>query len=237
MNSNLNILKKDNNDNIIKTLDFEIYLQSEDYKLKDQIIERKLKIINKHTKEESICTQLHIICWPDHSIPNSDIYYNLINCIVTEIDYYKYNLNSKEPVIVHCSAGIGRTGTLISLYNIYDQINRQIRIINSEKEKDANYNFKIYFSVFNQVRKLREQRFMSVTDSCQYNMIYSFIYEYLKLKTDNINNSSKNLIIIGNKIAKLKLEDNNSKTSSKFYIDNHEENNFSNDGNNININS
>lgn len=36
-----------------------------------------------------------------------------------------------------------------------------------------------FFSVFNVVRKLREQRFGMVTDSSQYKFIYTFVYEWL----------------------------------------------------------
>ena len=232
--NNINSTVKNNT--IINTCDYEIYLTSEEYKQKEQIIERKIKIINKKTMEEHNCTQLHIICWPDHSVPNSEIYYSLINTVLTEIDYYKYNLESKEPIVVHCSAGIGRTGTLISLYNLYDQINRQIRIIKKEREKDANYSCKIYFSIFNQVRKLREQRYMSVTDGCQYNMIYSYLYEYIKILTNNIiNNNDKNIITIEDKFKELSLNKKYKDLDTEYNKTTHEGNNFNNDGNNINI--
>jgi protein tyrosine phosphatase len=49
---------------------------------------------------------------------------------------------------VHCSAGVGRTGTFISMYRLNKEIKKQIK--DNVKETQ--------FSVFNFVRKLKEMR-------------------------------------------------------------------------------
>ena len=95
-------------------------------------------------REKQYITQLHVTCWPDHSVPNYD-YFNLFmflcNTIYDNYNYEKELLKSHSPVVVHCSAGVGRTGTLISIYNIFCHLKKQlednekiIKQINKEKE-------------------------------------------------------------------------------------------------------
>jgi protein tyrosine phosphatase len=75
---------------------------------------RNLTLINNQTKEEKKIVQIHFQGWPDHGIPDKDDEGILqafmeMNKIVDE--------NKKDgPIIVHCSAGVGRTGTFISMY-------------------------------------------------------------------------------------------------------------------------
>ena len=79
------------------------------------------------------------------------------------IKFIKEN-NQNSPVVVHCSAGVGRTGTFISAFNLYYEIIEQIK----------NKNAKIIFSIFNMVRKLKEMRLYSVQNEIQYIFLYKF---------------------------------------------------------------
>jgi len=110
-------------------------------------------------------TQIHLTSWEDHTALSAD-YFDKIIKIIEFID--KYNKNNK-PVIVHCSAGVGRTGTFISLYNLYNEIMMQI----FKGQKDF-----IEFSVFNLVRKIKELRMYMVENENQYILLYQFI-DYL----------------------------------------------------------
>ena len=74
-----------------------------------------------------------------------------------------------RPIVVHCSAGIGRTGTLITLFNLMSEVDN---FVASKQE--------IKISVFNTIRKLREQRFGAVQTLEQYDYIYRFILAYIK---------------------------------------------------------
>jgi len=67
--------------------------------------------------------------------------------------------------VIHCSAGIGRTGTLLCLYNIYLLLNEL---------KEAKEEIKI--SIFGLVRRLREQRWGMVQTKEQYKFLYEFTY-------------------------------------------------------------
>ncbi|KAM4723203.1 receptor-type tyrosine-protein phosphatase eta-like [Rhinophrynus dorsalis] len=80
---------------------------------------RDFKVINKLSNENQQVRQYHFTAWPDHGVPKTtDV---LINFRNTLWDYVKM-CPPNSPVLVHCSAGVGRTGTLIALDRIIKQI-------------------------------------------------------------------------------------------------------------------
>ena len=135
----------------------------------DGIILRNFNINKKMSID--ICTktviQLHYTCWEDHTAPDETSYHKLIN-LIKIIDIYR---SENRPIIVHCSAGVGRTGTFIALYNLYCQIIRQ---------KNDSTKSQIEFSIMNTVRKLKEMRAHLVENFDQYLFIYQFVNLLLK---------------------------------------------------------
>ncbi|CAD5222448.1 unnamed protein product [Bursaphelenchus xylophilus] len=69
---------------------------------------RELSVKNKLTREERRVTQMQYTAWPDHGVPENQKHF---------IDFVgevrRARNGSLDPIIVHCSAGIGRTGVLI----------------------------------------------------------------------------------------------------------------------------
>eukprot|EP00049_Salpingoeca_infusionum_P019053 m.359949 g.359949 ORF g.359949 m.359949 type:complete len:1714 (-) comp18827_c0_seq1:378-5519(-) len=56
--------------------------------------------------------QFHYTDWPDHGVPaNPDTLMSFID----EINAYKMKLKTPMPLLVHCSAGIGRSGVFVAL--------------------------------------------------------------------------------------------------------------------------
>ena len=134
---------------------------------------RVFQLINIYKKNDvKIISQIHLTCWDDHAALSIDYF----DKILTLIDFVDKTSDNK-PVMVHCSAGVGRTGTFISLYNLYHEIMKQI--FNEKK------NF-IEFSVFNLVRKIKELRMYMVENQNQYAFLYHFtdylLYMYNNLK-------------------------------------------------------
>jgi protein tyrosine phosphatase len=131
---------------------------------------RNLTLINNQTKEEKKIIQIHFKGWPDHGIPDKDDEGILqafieMNKIVDE--------NKKDgPIIVHCSAGVGRTGTFISMYFLEKEIRNQL---NDPKVKNIKVN------IFNFVRKLKEMRLYLVQSDSQYYYIYIFVNYLLNI--------------------------------------------------------
>jgi protein tyrosine phosphatase len=153
-------------DNNIKMENYTIMLKSEENK--DQYIIRDILLRNKNNKER-IIKQIHYTGWPDHGVPDiqNGKVFDVFSEIIEKTDQYK----GDGPIVVHCSAGVGRTGTYISMYYLEKEIKKQI---NDKVEE-------IKFSIFNLVRKLKEMRLYLVQNCEQYLFIYQFVY-YLLMK-------------------------------------------------------
>ena len=84
-------------------------------------------------------TQLHYTSWPDHGVPENVM--SIINFIRSVRKQHPASLN--QPLLVHCSAGVGRTGTFIFLDVMMQQmkeegtisINQFIRRMRSQRMK------------------------------------------------------------------------------------------------------
>ena len=70
------------------------------------------------------------------------------------------HLQNGDMTVVHCSAGVGRTGTFIAMA----EIKMQIETVNK-------------ISTFEIVRKLREQRWSMVHTAVQYEFLYDYTEE------------------------------------------------------------
>ena len=62
-------------------------------------------------------TQFHYIAWPDHGVPD-----NVMSIIRHVRKLFPTSVDQPGPVLVHCSAGIGRSGTFITLDMMMQQM-------------------------------------------------------------------------------------------------------------------
>uniref|UniRef100_H2YNA7 Tyrosine-protein phosphatase non-receptor type 20 n=1 Tax=Ciona savignyi TaxID=51511 RepID=H2YNA7_CIOSA len=97
-------------------------------------------------------TQFHYTTWPDHNIPITTTGLHRLKHAVME--QHKKSGESK-PIVVHCSAGAGRTGTFIAFDSLSMQMNDRPSI-----------------NVFDTVVNLRMQRM----DMVQTPLLYRFVY-------------------------------------------------------------
>lgn len=148
-------------------------VNSQKYQLKNieekkdnQFIERKIVIVDFRARTERTFNQLQFLNWPDHKVPNvQELYQTFVRMIKFTEENKK---ETTSPVVIHCSAGVGRTGTFIASSILYREIS-----ISSNKES-------IEFNIFNLVRKLKEFRLYMVENIAQYKLIYAFVEAYLK---------------------------------------------------------
>ncbi|XP_056105800.1 receptor-type tyrosine-protein phosphatase H-like isoform X2 [Rhinichthys klamathensis goyatoka] len=83
---------------------------------------RELNIKNKSTSETRTVKHFHFTAWPDHGVPFGTE--ELIK-FRGRVRQHIGNSYSAGPTVVHCSAGVGRTGTLIALDVLLQQLDRE----------------------------------------------------------------------------------------------------------------
>ena len=153
-----------------KFTNYEVSKRQETKVLTEGILLRKLIIKNGKENLEKKIDQIQLLCWDDHKGLDNE-YFEEIITIIEAIDIYKKK-NQNSPIVVHCSGGVGRTGTFICLYNIFKELIEQL------KNKNV---IDIKFSIMNLVRKIKEMRMHSVENQAQYASLYNFA-NYLLLK-------------------------------------------------------
>ncbi|XP_022097201.1 receptor-type tyrosine-protein phosphatase T-like [Acanthaster planci] len=94
------------------------------------------------------------ITWPDMKVPESSPLLQFVRVIrATETSQH-------GPIVVHCSAGVGRTGTFISVDSMLDMAEAEGQV-----------------DVLQFVRNMREQRFLMVQTLKQYRFIFDVLLE------------------------------------------------------------
>uniref|UniRef100_A0A7N5JQX4 Receptor-type tyrosine-protein phosphatase beta n=1 Tax=Ailuropoda melanoleuca TaxID=9646 RepID=A0A7N5JQX4_AILME len=104
----------------------------------------------------------HYTVWPDHGVPETT--QSLIQFVRTVRDYISRSPGA-GPTVVHCSAGVGRTGTFIALDRILQQLD----------SKDS-------VDIYGAVNDLRLHRVHMVQTECQYVYLHQCIRDVLRAR-------------------------------------------------------
>ncbi|XP_031688971.1 receptor-type tyrosine-protein phosphatase beta isoform X5 [Oncorhynchus kisutch] len=100
-------------ENITVTTTSEIPL--EDWTIRD------FDVKNVRTAETRSVRHFHFTAWPDHGVPETtELLINFRHLVREHMDQYSRH----SPTVVHCSAGVGRTGTFIAIDRLIFQIER-----------------------------------------------------------------------------------------------------------------
>ena len=85
--------------------------------------------VNRPNKPPIEVSQLQTIKWADLTAPDD-------TKILRDLVHKARELNSseKDPILVHCSAGVGRTGTFIAVFKLVkDYTNSKVRALDFKK--------------------------------------------------------------------------------------------------------
>ena len=105
--------------------------------------------------------------WPDFAVPEDNNRTALLELL--KLCAEKNTLPS-NPRIIHCSAGVGRSGTFIALEHLLAQV-KSGAIMDAKEDDDM---------IYDVVNHLREQRMLMVQMEGQYQFLYEIIRDQLK---------------------------------------------------------
>ncbi|XP_071408325.1 receptor-type tyrosine-protein phosphatase beta isoform X1 [Pithys albifrons albifrons] len=124
---------------------------------------REFKICSEEQLDSTrLIRHFHYTVWPDHGVPETT--QSLIQFVRTVRDYINRTPDT-GPTIVHCSAGVGRTGTFIALDRILQQLD----------SKDT-------VDIYAAVHDLRLHRVLMVQTECQYVYLHQCVRDVLRAR-------------------------------------------------------
>ncbi|KAM4748868.1 receptor-type tyrosine-protein phosphatase beta [Rhinophrynus dorsalis] len=124
---------------------------------------REFKICSEDQLDSTrLVRHFHYTVWPDHGVPETT--QSLIQFVRTVRDYINRTPGT-GPTVVHCSAGVGRTGTFIALDRILQQV-------------DSKDSVDIYGAVYD----LRLHRVHMVQTECQYVYLHQCVRDVLRAR-------------------------------------------------------
>ncbi|XP_041476054.1 uncharacterized protein LOC121424434 [Lytechinus variegatus] len=119
-------------------------------------------------EERRTITQYHYTSWPDMGVP--EYYTTLISFSKSVKQHHKrvQSTGRTSPLLVHCCAGVGRTGTFLCLYNMLDMMKEECGV-----------------DIFGFISRMRDNRFKMVQKKGQYVFLYNALLEaYLSGDTE-----------------------------------------------------
>ncbi|XP_067119386.1 tyrosine-protein phosphatase non-receptor type 12-like [Centruroides vittatus] len=130
---------------------------------------RTFKAINNNSNKERIIYQFHYTTWPDHGVPVS------VEPILQLIQLVrKFQASEAVPILVHCSAGCGRTGTICSIDYVW-------RLMKMGKLTE-------FFNLYEIISKMRKQRIAMVQTKEQYILVHRAVAALFEHQLELIDN-------------------------------------------------
>ncbi|XP_060592884.1 tyrosine-protein phosphatase 10D-like [Ruditapes philippinarum] len=134
---------------------------------------RMFRITNGSTTR--VVKHFHFLSWLDFQ---ANVHHDIILDFIQHVRQHVQPPDTSGPMIIHCSAGVGRTGTYIALDHLMQFINE--------------HDFDVEIDIFDLVLKLRENRQHMVQTEQQYVFIHDCVKEIMERKRRQMENIYEN---------------------------------------------
>nr|XP_033772080.1 receptor-type tyrosine-protein phosphatase C isoform X2 [Geotrypetes seraphini] len=144
----------------------DVEVKTNDEKICPNYIVRKMHITNiKEKGSGRDVTHIQFIGWPDHGVPEDPHLLLKLRRRVNALSNF-----FSGPIVIHCSAGVGRTGTYIGIDAMLEGLETEGRM-----------------DIYGYVVKLRRQRCLMVQVEAQYILIHQALVEYNQFGETELN--------------------------------------------------
>ncbi|XP_016413197.1 receptor-type tyrosine-protein phosphatase eta-like isoform X8 [Sinocyclocheilus rhinocerous] len=124
---------------------------------------RDFRIKNVKTAESRYVRQFHFTAWPDHGVPQTtEVLIDFRHLVREHMEQYSRH----SPTVVHCSAGVGRTGTFIAIDHLIFQVERDSMV-----------------DIYGIVNDMRMHRPLMVQTEEQYVYLHQCAYDIIRSRT------------------------------------------------------
>uniref|UniRef100_A0A8C7VZU7 protein-tyrosine-phosphatase n=1 Tax=Oncorhynchus mykiss TaxID=8022 RepID=A0A8C7VZU7_ONCMY len=127
-------------------------------------VTRQFTLTHTQLGEERSVTHLQYVAWPDHGVPDDPSDFLLFITSVRE------RRTGDTPLMVHCSAGIGRTGVLITMETALSLLESGRPVFPLDI-----------------IRTLRDQRAMMIQTTCQFRFMCEAILRVYREREEKMN--------------------------------------------------
>lgn len=122
--------------------------------------------------------QYHFMTWPDYGVPGDPgSVLDFLNIVNTKQE----SIHGAGPIVVHCSAGIGRTGTFI----VVDMILNQIKTYGMDCEID----------IQKTIQMVRSQRSGMVQTEAQYKFVYLAVHHFIETEKQRMEADQQSQVV------------------------------------------
>ena len=139
-------------------------------------IKTKLEIYDMQKNSNKFIAHYWYTEWPDHGVPmigENEYDTNSIYVMLMDIINQQKKESAQTPLVVHCSAGVGRTGTIIGCHHAMTRV-----LVAGEV---AGAPIDLVVEILN---AMRQDRCMLIQVIAQFKLFYKYIVDYYKILSD-----------------------------------------------------